>query len=79
MARQYVEKVGCSAASRAIVYSVAKRSSGYPDWSMIGSFKLVRPGRDEEWSNPSQAGPSTYNFLPLKRSPYASSERSINQ
>jgi hypothetical protein len=48
MARQYVEIIGCSAASRAIVYSVAKRSSGYPDWSMIGSFKLVRPGRNEE-------------------------------
>ena len=48
MARIYLEKIGRSAASPSTVYSLAKRSSGYPIWSMIGSFKLVRPGRDEE-------------------------------
>jgi hypothetical protein len=48
LAQVRVEKHVRSAAGPSAVYALAKRSSGYPDWSVIGSFKLVRPGRDEE-------------------------------
>ena len=41
-----VEARAHSKAKPASVYAVAADSSGYPRWSMIGSFEAVRPGVD---------------------------------
>jgi uncharacterized protein YndB with AHSA1/START domain len=46
MKRVQIEVTGQTAARPAIVYEVAKDSSGYPRWSGIGSFEHVRSGRD---------------------------------
>lgn len=47
MTEVLVEAHVWSKASAAAAYAVAKDSSRYPDWSMIGSFEQVRPGVHE--------------------------------
>lgn len=63
MRRVSVEACARSKASPAVVYEVAKDSSRYHEWSMIGSFEHVRSGQGERYGVGSQR---IYRTWPLR-------------